>query len=82
MIFFKFIKFYNCQILKLFTSTLNDLFEKIETHLTDEYIRRITLTWKNVWSLKLIFKGPFSEKQKSDIFNSPIVPFITYGSQT
>ena len=47
-----------------------------------EVNKRITLTWKKFWSLKYIFKAPFSNYQKSQIFNSCIVPTLTYGSQT
>lgn len=48
----------------------------------NEINRRITLTWKKYWSLKHIFKGPFSDSHKSTIFNSCIVPTLSYGSQS
>ena len=47
-----------------------------------EINRRIILAWKKFWSLKFIFKGPFSNKQKSEIFNSSVIPSLIYGSQT
>ncbi len=47
-----------------------------------EVNRRISLAWKKYWSLKHILKGPFSYYQKSQIFNSCIIPVISYGSQS
>jgi hypothetical protein len=43
---------------------------------------RISKTWAKFWSLKNIFKGPFKNSQKSQIFNMCIVPSLTYGCQT
>ena len=48
----------------------------------EEINKRITLTWNKYWSLKYIFKGPYSNKQKSEIFNSCVLPTLLYGSQT
>ncbi len=44
-----------------------------------EIDRRVTLTWNKYWSLKKIFKGPFMNKNKSEIFNSCVLPTLTYG---
>lgn len=43
---------------------------------------RITKAWNKYWSLKEIFKGPFKNEQKSEIFNMCIIPTLAYGSQT
>ncbi len=53
-----------------------------ENRTKTEINRRIALTWKKYWSLKSVFKGPFSNSLKSHIFNSCVVPVLTYGSQT
>jgi len=47
-----------------------------------EINRRISITWKKFWTLKHILKGPFSYYHKSLIFNSCILPTLTYGAQT
>lgn len=47
-----------------------------------EINRRITLAWKKYWTLKHIFKEPFTNDQKIEIFNSHILPVLTYESQT
>lgn len=46
-----------------------------------EIHRRINLAWRKFWSLRKIIKGSFSLKQKSAIFNSCVVPVVTYGAQ-
>lgn len=48
----------------------------------EEVDHRITLAWKKFWSLKVILKGAFSLKAKSDIFNACVLPTLTYGSET
>ena len=53
------------------------------TNRTDKEIEiRITKTWNKFWSLKNIFKGPFQNHHKSEIFNMCRVPTLTYGCQT
>ena len=47
-----------------------------------EIKNRISLAWKKFWALKKIFKGPYSNKIKSAVFNSCIIPVVTYGAQT
>lgn len=47
--------------------------------LEEEINKRITLTQN---SLEYIFKGPYSKKQKSEIFNICVLPTLLYGSQT
>ena len=47
-----------------------------------EVERRINIAWQKYWSLKTIFKGPYSNKQKCQVFNSCVIPALTYGSQT
>ena len=53
-----------------------------ENATTKEVNKRITLAWKKFWSLKIILKGPFSNYHKSQIFNSCIIPTLSYGAQT
>ncbi len=43
---------------------------------------RINKAWNKYWSLKSIFKGPFKNNEKSEIFNICIIPTLTYGCQT
>lgn len=54
------------------------------TDLTNKEINnRISLAWKRFWSLKEIMKNPQVQlKAKSKIFNSCILPVMTYGCQT
>lgn len=54
------------------------------THLTSKEIQnRINSTWKRYWSLKEITKNPeIPLKIKSRVFNSCILPIMTYGCQT
>ena len=47
-----------------------------------EVNRRVNIAWAKFWGLKHIFKGSYSNKLKSDIFNSCIIPSLTYASQT
>lgn len=47
-----------------------------------EIKRRINMSWKKYWSLKRIFKSNFKTQIKSKIFNSCVVPVLSYGSQT
>jgi len=47
-----------------------------------EVDRRVGVAWKKYWSLKAIFKGPYGNKQKCQIFNSCVLPALSYGSQT
>ena len=47
-----------------------------------EVNRRIALAWKKYWGLKHIMKGPYKIEQKSEIFNSCVLPTLTYGVQT
>ena len=47
-----------------------------------EVNRRVSIAWAKFWGLKHIFKGSYSNKLKSDIFNSCIIPSLTYASQT
>ena len=54
----------------------------LKNNTTEEIDRRIALGWKKFWSLKHILKGPFSNKSKSQIMNSCVLPTITYGAQT
>lgn len=50
---------------------------------TKEINNRITLAWKRYWSLKEIMKNPLVPlKAKSKIFNTCILPVMTYGCQT
>ena len=48
----------------------------------EEIDRRITLSWNKFWALKFILKGPFSLKSKSEVFNTCVLPSLTYGSET
>lgn len=47
-----------------------------------EVERRAQLTWNKYWSLKEIFKGQTPLKLKTKLFNSCILPCLTYGCQT
>lgn len=50
---------------------------------TKEINNRVTLAWKRYWSLKEVMKNPLIPlKAKSKIFNSCILPVMTYGCQT
>ncbi len=53
-----------------------------EKRTNKEINRRIGITWREFWSLKHIFKGPFSNYHKSQIFNMCIIPSLIYGAQT
>lgn len=53
-----------------------------ENKMKKELNRRVALTWKKYWSLRAVFKGRYHNTLKSDIFNSCLVPVMTYGSQT
>lgn len=54
------------------------------TDLTNKEVNnRINLAWKRYWSLKEIMKNPLVPlKAKSKVFNSCILPVLTYGCQT
>jgi len=54
----------------------------IDNEKSTEVERRINIAWKKYWSLKIIFKGSCSNKQKCQVFNSCVIPALTYGSQT
>jgi hypothetical protein len=43
---------------------------------------RITKAWNKFWSLKKIFKGPFKNHHKSEVFNLCVIPTLTYACQT
>ena len=43
---------------------------------------RISKAWSKYWSLKYIFKGPFKNHHKSQVFNMCVIPSLTYGCQT
>ena len=47
-----------------------------------EIKRRIAIAWKRFWKLSHILKQKLSISFKSHIFNSCIVPALSYGSQT
>lgn len=50
---------------------------------TKEISNRINLAWKRYWSLKEIMKNPqIPLKSKKKIFDSCILPIMTYGCQT
>lgn len=38
-----------------------------------EVDRRIVLTWKKYWSLKYIFKGPYTNRMKGEILNVCVI---------
>ncbi len=44
--------------------------------------RRIALAWSKLWCLGIILKNNFPISYKSHIFNSCVVPVLTYGCQT
>lgn len=54
------------------------------TEITSKEINnRINLAWKRFWSLKEVMKNPLVPlKHKTKIFNSCILPVMTYGCQT
>ena len=54
----------------------------LENKWEKEINNRIALGWKKFWSLKHIFKGNYSIKNKTEILNSCVLPVIAYGSQT
>ena len=54
----------------------------LEHRTNKEINRRIGIGWKKFWELKDILKGPYRNELKSKIFNSNIIPAITYGSQS
>ena len=47
-----------------------------------EIERRISIAWKKFWSLKHILKGKYTNKIKSIIFNTCVIPTMLYGAQT
>ncbi|XP_045782789.1 histone-lysine N-methyltransferase PRDM9-like [Maniola jurtina] len=49
----------------------------------DELNKRISNAWKRYWSLKYIFKNKkISLSTKSKVFNTCILPILSYGAQT
>ncbi|KAG7311162.1 hypothetical protein JYU34_002159 [Plutella xylostella] len=52
--------------------------EKMDKEIT----RRINIGWKKYWSLKHIFKSKLHQSLKSKVFNTCILPAMTYGAQT
>ncbi len=54
----------------------------LEGRTEKEVNRRLTLSWNKFWKLKHIFKGPFKNEIKSEIFNSCVIPTLLYGAQT
>lgn len=54
----------------------------MENKTSVEIERRISIAWKKFWSLKFIFKGNFTIKNKIKVLNSCVMPTLTYGSQT
>jgi len=44
-------------------------------------IRRAN-AWHTFWAQKIILRGKFSQKTKTKIFNSTVIPVMTYGAQT
>ncbi len=55
---------------------------RVNDRMTKELNRHITITCNKYWNLKHIFEGQYSNKLKSQIFNSNMVTSLTYGSQT
>ncbi|XP_063619666.1 uncharacterized protein LOC134792326 [Cydia splendana] len=54
-----------------------------EDQMTKEINTRICNAWKSYWSLKEVMKNPqIPIKDKTKVFNSCILPCLTYGSQT
>lgn len=43
---------------------------------------RISNAWKRFWSLKILLKGKMGLRSKMKIFNSSVVPVLTYGAQS
>ena len=54
----------------------------LEDRLDKEISHRIAQGWKNVWSLKYIYKSKLPVKFKSKILDSCTLPALMYGSQT
>ncbi len=52
-----------------------------QNHTDKEVNRRIALAWSKLWSLGFILKNNFPISYKSHIFNSCVVPVLTYGCQ-
>lgn len=48
----------------------------------EELSRRIALAWAKYWSLKDILKGKYDNKMKKKVFDSRVLPTLTYGCQT
>ncbi len=53
-----------------------------QNQMEKEVDRRIALAWSKFWSLGFILKNNFPIAYKSHIFNSRVVPALTYGYQT
>lgn len=53
-----------------------------KNHMEKEIQRRITSTWKKFWSLKTVMKSNVDIKIKQKVFDSCILPCLTYGCQT
>lgn len=54
-----------------------------ENQMQKEVNNRISKAWKRFWSLKEIMKNPHIPlKDKTTVFNSCILPCLTYGAQT
>ncbi len=47
-----------------------------------EINRRLAIAWNKFWSLRLILKGKYPPAYRSQIFNSCVLPALTYGCQT
>lgn len=47
-----------------------------------ELKRRKAKAWNSYWSLRDIFKGNFTQEMKRKIFESCVLPVLTYGAQT
>ncbi len=54
----------------------------LEKRTEKEMTARIAKTWAKYWTLKKIFKGPFTTSQKSEIFNICVLLTLTFGCQT
>ncbi len=46
-----------------------------------EINRRITIAWNTFWNLKFILKSNYPISYKSHLFNSCVLPALTYGCQ-